>query len=55
MRLGTLLGIESRRHSCGERRDQFDELTTPDAAALPWPVAVLIDGGFWARSLRPAA
>lgn len=47
MRLGILLGIESRRHRYGERRDQFGELTTPDGAASPWPVTVLIHGGFW--------
>jgi acetyl esterase/lipase len=46
-RLGILLGIESRRHNYGERRDQFGELTAPDGGASPWPVAVLIHGGFW--------
>ena len=46
-RTGILPGIESRRHSYGERRDQFGELSRPDGAAGQWPVAVLIHGGFW--------
>ena len=35
------------RHSYGGRRDQFGELTRPEAAQGPWPVAVLIHGGYW--------
>src|ERR687896_1205253 len=46
-RLGILPGIERRRHSYGERRDQFGELTPPDGVEAPWPVAVLIHGGYW--------
>ena len=42
-----LLGIESRRHNYGGRADQFGELTKPAGAAAPWPVTVLIHGGFW--------
>jgi acetyl esterase/lipase len=39
--------IEAVRHSYGERRDQFGELTRPRDAPAPWPVAVLIHGGYW--------
>ncbi|MGH2803579.1 MAG: alpha/beta hydrolase family protein [Thermoleophilaceae bacterium] len=47
--------MEGRKHAYGERRDQFGELTLPDAKAGavgpdadgPFPVAVLIHGGFW--------
>ena len=46
-RSAILPGIESRRHSYGELRDQFGELTRPDSGSDPWPVAVLIHGGFW--------
>ena len=42
-----LLGIESRRHNYGGWPDQFGEFTTPAGAAAPWPVTVLIHGGFW--------
>jgi acetyl esterase/lipase len=35
------------RHSYGERRDQFGELTRPAGTQAPWPVAVLIHGGYW--------
>ena len=40
-------GIEAVRHSYGERGDQFGELTRPEAPQGPWPVAVLIHGGYW--------
>jgi acetyl esterase/lipase len=39
--------MERRRHSYGERRDQFGELTPPEGRRAPWPVAVLIHGGYW--------
>ena len=39
-------GIESRKYPYGERRDQFGELTLPEGHG-PFPVAVLIHGGFW--------
>ena len=45
--LAILPGIEAVRHSYGERRDQFGELTRPQEAGAPWPVAVLIHGGYW--------
>jgi acetyl esterase/lipase len=35
------------RHAYGERRDQFGELTRPEGTEGPWPVAVLIHGGYW--------
>jgi acetyl esterase/lipase len=35
------------RHAYGERRDQFGELTRPEGTQGPWPVAVLIHGGYW--------
>jgi acetyl esterase/lipase len=38
--------IEPRTYEYGARRDQFGELTPPPSAA-PWPVAVLLHGGFW--------
>jgi acetyl esterase/lipase len=40
-------GIEAQRHAYGGRRDQFGELTRPGGRAAPWPVAVLIHGGYW--------
>lgn len=45
--LAILPGIEPERHAYGGRRDQFGELTRPDGVAGPWPVAVLIHGGYW--------
>ena len=36
-----------RRHSYGPRRDQFGELTVPEAGSASGRVAVLIHGGFW--------
>jgi acetyl esterase/lipase len=41
-----LPGIELRRYSYGERRDQFGELTLPEKTG-PFAVVVLIHGGFW--------
>jgi acetyl esterase/lipase len=38
--------IEVRRYSYGERRDQFGELVLPGGTG-PFPVVVLIHGGFW--------
>jgi acetyl esterase/lipase len=35
------------RHAYGTRRDQFGELTRPEGVDAPWPVAVLIHGGYW--------
>ena len=35
------------RHFYGERGDQFGELTRPQGREPPWPVAVLIHGGYW--------
>jgi acetyl esterase/lipase len=46
-RLAILPGIERRRHAYGGRRDQFGELTPPAGRKAPWPVAVLIHGGYW--------
>jgi acetyl esterase/lipase len=40
--------IAATKHRYGPHRDQFGELTRPDGrGAAPWPVAVLIHGGFW--------
>ena len=46
-RAAILPGIEAVRHSYGERRDQCGELTRPEGGEAPWPVAVLIHGGYW--------
>jgi acetyl esterase/lipase len=35
------------RHAYGGLRDQFGELRRPEKGDAPWPVAVLIHGGFW--------
>jgi acetyl esterase/lipase len=35
------------RLAYGELRDQFGELTRPEGRDPPWPVAVLIHGGYW--------
>ena len=37
----------ARLYSYGSHRDQLGELTVPSDGAAPWPVAVLIHGGFW--------
>ncbi len=39
--------IGATAFSYGSRRDQFGELTRPEGQEAPWPVAVLIHGGFW--------
>jgi acetyl esterase/lipase len=39
--------IEATAVSYGSRRDQFGELTRPRGRPAPWPVAVLVHGGFW--------
>jgi acetyl esterase/lipase len=46
------------RHPYGSARSQFGELSLPAAGGGPWPVAVVLHGGFWRaqygrRLMRP--
>ncbi|MGH3994262.1 MAG: alpha/beta hydrolase, partial [Pseudonocardiaceae bacterium] len=44
--------IGAAKHPYGDRRDQFGELTAPEGREAPWPVAVLVHGGFWRARYR---
>ena len=53
-RSAILRRIESR-HSYGERRDQFGGVHEARSGVRPWPVAVLIHGGFWRGATASAS
>jgi acetyl esterase/lipase len=44
---GDTAWIAPQPYSYGSHRDQLGELSLPDDGSAPWPVAVLIHGGFW--------